>query len=141
MRALSRLVASFVLLAACDAAAPELPDMGVDAAASAGPVCGLTTPPRGLCLLGQADGADCDDGDPCTSGDVCSGGICAGAAQRLCVRCKVDSDCCSSGTAICDESRPSMWTPTGVCAASGTCQLEERACRAGASCEPGKGCQ
>ena len=142
MRALSRLAASFAFLFACDAAAPELPaDMGAVDAAPADPACGLATPPRGLCLLGQADGEECNDGDPCSVGDVCTGGICAGAMQRLCVRCKVDADCCAGpGSVVCDESRPSMWAPTGTCAPSGTCQLAETTCRAGVACEPGKGC-
>lgn len=121
--------------------APAAPQPAPDLGLPPGPVCGLPAPPRGLCLLGQPDGEECDDGDPCTIGDVCAAGICAGAAQRLCVRCKTDADCCGSGSAICDESRPSMWAPTGVCAASGTCQLEERACRAGVTCQPGKGCR
>lgn len=125
------------LLIACDAAAPELPP---DAGA-AGPACGLTAPPRGLCLVNQADGADCDDGDPCTVGDVCTAGVCAGAVQRLCVRCTGDIDCCAGpGSIVCDETRPTMWAPTGACAPSGTCQLAETACRAGVACEPGKGC-
>ena len=129
-------------LTSCGApAAPAPADLGPAPDAS-GPACGLTTPPRGLCLLGQPDGAECDDNDPCTAGDVCSAGVCAGAMQRLCVRCATDADCCAGpGSVICDETRPTMWAPTGTCTAAGVCQLAETACRTGVTCEPGKGCQ
>lgn len=126
-------------LTSCGApAAPAPADLGPQ---DAGPVCGLVAPPRGLCLLGQPDGSECDDNDACTSGDVCRAGVCAGAMQRLCVRCASDADCCAGpGSVICDETRPTAWAPTGTCTAAGVCQMAETACRAGVACEPGRGC-
>lgn len=114
-------------------AAPPTPDLG--------PACGLPMPPRGLGLLGQPDGAECDDNDPCTAGDVCTAGVCAGAMQRLCVRCASDADCCAGkGSIMCDQTRPTAWAPIGECLPSGTCRMQETGCRIGVACEPGKGC-